>query len=92
MAGAAGQAVAVPPQEVTQPPPVQTCPAAQAVAQAPQWFWSLLKSTQNAAAPAPQASGVATGQAQAPVWQAWPAGQALPQAPQLFASVGSGAQ
>jgi hypothetical protein len=47
---------------------------------------------QKAPVPAPQALGVAAGQAQAPLVQAWPAGHAWPQVPQLLASVASVAQ
>jgi len=42
---------------------------------------------QNAAAPVPQAFGVAAGQPQTPVVQVCPAGQTFPQVPQLLASV-----
>ncbi len=60
--------------------------------QPPQLSGSFWKLVQNAAAPLPQAFGVAAGQLHAPPEHCWPAGHFTPQPPQLFASVATSAQ
>jgi hypothetical protein len=52
----------------------------------PQLAGSVSKRVQNAAAPAPQASGVAGAQRQAPPRHCWEPGHFTPQPPQLLAS------
>jgi hypothetical protein len=84
---AAGQALCPAEHESPHTPPLQRWPAAQAMPHPPQFCGSVWVLVQKAAAPEPQALGVADGQAQALAEQACPAGQTLPQAPQLFGSV-----
>jgi len=71
-------------QVAPQRPPEQSCPAAQALPQAPQWapsVWRLVQVDPQAVSPVPQDT------MHAPAEQVLPGGQALPQAPQWALSV-----
>jgi hypothetical protein len=82
----------VPTQLTAQAPEEQSWPEGHWRPQPPQLAGSVWKAVQNEPLPAPQASGVAEGQAQAPPVQFWPAGHFKPHPPQFSQSLVVSAQ